>query len=155
MIRRLSLARTLALASLALGLASCSNDLTPPGIESVAGTYTLVSVDGKPMPSPFYQDPTYGIESSYVDGTMTLHADGTWTRQYTIHYNRDHRDPTPYDVHYAASGTYTWTGGALSLTGTEKSGHGSPVPLPADATVDGASITAWLMTGPNARFVRD
>jgi hypothetical protein len=154
--RRLSPARTLALAAVALGLAGCNSGTTVPGQESVVGTYSLVSVDGKPMPSPFYQDPTYGIESAYVSGTMNLKADGTWERAFVIHYNRDHRADVPFDRHYTGSGTYTVSGNAIHFTGTENVTGSAPTPVPpVDAAIQGQAVVVHLTTSPGARFVRN
>lgn len=162
------LLRSLACAAALALLAGCdpsSSLVTPPEVEGpqqpvnavVAGTYKLVSVEGHALPAPYYMDPQYGIESAITTGTMTLAADGTWTRSYTIHYNRDHRDPTPYDVYYSGSGTYTVTGNVVNFSGTEGAHYlaaGSPVP-PVGATVDGKAITVHLTATPGARFVRD
>ena len=69
--------RTVCLALLVLGLAACSSDdggATGPVETSIAGIYSLVSLDGTPMPYLIFEDATG--KSECTGGTLTL-TDGT------------------------------------------------------------------------------
>jgi hypothetical protein len=66
--------RRILLLGCAIALGSCSDPLSP---ENVAGVYTLVSVDGTPL--PFVLEASLGIQSLVTAGQIVLNSDQTCT----------------------------------------------------------------------------
>ena len=83
-------------------LAGCGGD-DPTRFQSIAGRYTLRSVNGSPVP---YADPNGGGE--YLDGFFDLNADGTWGEQLHIFYGRPNTT--------SSTGTFALDGTAITLT---------------------------------------
>jgi len=137
--------RTVCLAFLVLGLAACSSDdggATGPEGTSFAGVYSLISVDGDPIPILILEDANE--KSECTGGTLTLMdgADvysGTFTASYhfrfeqkvqgTVHNNVQDMDGTwerqgssltfDDDGDTQPEATATVSGNRLTLTGND------------------------------------
>jgi hypothetical protein len=107
-----SLLATLAAASLVL--TGCGKDATDPTPSSVAGTYTLTTVNGEPLPFVTSQDETYTAE--ILASTLTLRADGGFTWSVTGR-STDNGQTTTNSQSF--SGTYTVSGPNITLTDSE------------------------------------
>lgn len=99
---------------LALVLAAACNgsDSTTPGA-SVAGTYTLQTVNGSPLPYTYLSSGP--LQKAIVDDAITLTAAGTWTEQ------GDDRTTSNGVVTTSAvsdAGTYSVSGTTLSMAST-------------------------------------
>jgi hypothetical protein len=58
-------------------LAACGGDTSSPANASPVGTFTLVSVDGHPLPASIGSTPSSG--PWFVRGTLTIAASGSYT----------------------------------------------------------------------------
>ena len=90
-------------------MAACGGDgVTEP--DTVAGTYILKTVDGKPMPAVLYEEPGYKFElisSNYVlteAGTFTNNASWRETDNGSVNTGNE-----------SSSGTFTVNGSTLSF----------------------------------------
>lgn len=118
--------RRIIVASLLL-IASCTNGPTAPA--DIAGTYTLVSENGNPLPSD------NGSCCLTLSGTMTLTAGGYELR--TGHRNKVNGQT----FENSESGTYTRSGNTLTFTATGFGGSGFPYLLaPGELSADGRSL---------------
>ncbi len=112
--------RRVFLAFLVFGVTGCSDSIGP---EDIAGTYTLLSVDGEGLPAGFG---TPGLEIEA--GSLTLNQDMTYSTSTTI------VDTMGALVNQSASvGTYTFDQGAITLTPSEGGA--------ASGSVSGATVT--------------
>ena len=95
--------RRVFLAFLVFGVTACSDSIGP---EDIAGTYTLLSVDGEGLPAGFG---TPGLEIEA--GSLTLNQDMTYSTSVTT------VDTMGALVNQSTSvGTYTFDQGAITLT---------------------------------------
>jgi hypothetical protein len=101
---------------------SCGGDSTSPS--SIAGTYTLVSVDGDSLPQgvALYQDSAGGlVEKVLVSGYMLLNSGGTYSESYTFRnteYDPFTVQPTGrvWTDDMTTSGSWTYTGSVITFT---------------------------------------
>ncbi|MEP7065620.1 MAG: hypothetical protein ABI889_06270 [Gemmatimonadota bacterium] len=103
----------MAAASVAM-LAACGSDSTGPKNAGVQGTYTLLSVNGSPLP---YTVPNTGEDVRIVqDATITLGADST----YAVHATGTENGSASTIV--TDAGHYTVSGNQVTFTSTMISG---------------------------------
>lgn len=127
-----------------LALTACGKDSSGPDTGAdIAGTYTLTTVNGSPLPFTTDEDATYKAE--ILASAITLRGDRTFSWSFT---GRSTDNGTPTTDSETFTGTYTVNGSAIRLTDSE--GY-------TDATVADGVITI-VITGPvgtvNLRFVR-
>jgi hypothetical protein len=92
--------------ALGFGLSACSrNDPTEIKDDHV-GVYTLVSVDGNPVPATVFHD---GVTMDVISGVFTINADGTCSSR-TVFV-----PPTGIQITRDASATYTMDGTKLTM----------------------------------------
>jgi hypothetical protein len=111
--------RALASVAIALALVACG-DSTGPTEASIAGTYNLQSVNGLSVPLTVFQ---FGEDKLEITaGSLTLHANNTFSSQLTMRITEDGEVVTESD---SATGTYTRNGNSLvfaadgeTITGT-------------------------------------
>lgn len=102
--------RRLILSLAALALTACGgSDVTTPGetkpaVNSIAGVYTLKTVDGASLPF------TFSDGFIVMTDVMTLRSDNTWSETYT---GRETANSPIQSV--TDAGTYTLEGNALKL----------------------------------------
>ena len=102
--------RRVFLAFLVFGLVACDDDSTGP--EDIAGTYTLVTVDGEALPVVAEEiGTTYVIE--LTAGSATLHEDLTCSLGFTQRVTDNGTVTTGTSTTLC---TYTLNDGALTLT---------------------------------------
>jgi hypothetical protein len=93
----------LALWVVALALAACA---PVPGTDDITGTYTLVSVEGNPLP----YNPAHEVGApEIISSTLTLASDSTF--QMTITFATAPGNPVSRDM----KGTYSLVDGTLSF----------------------------------------
>jgi hypothetical protein len=89
-------------------LTACGDNTGPNG--GIFGTYTLRSIDGVALPWVYFQN---GADKEEVSaGTMSLEAGGTYTK--TVDF-RATRSGVVSTQRLSASGTFTYTGAAITL----------------------------------------
>jgi hypothetical protein len=96
----------LLIAALAL-LAGCENALGPDSNE--VGTYELATVNGKPLPTPFFS-----VE--VLSATVELHEDGSFRTKSTVR-GKDNLGELVVQTD-TDTGQYTRTGNTVTLTST-------------------------------------
>lgn len=102
--------RLVVVAALALA-AACGGDATgPDGGATIAGRYTLQSVDGDLPPIEYVNDDT--LEVHLVSAVVTLHADGTFGDTTTFSVTRGGETTTEIDGY---RGTYQRSGAAVTF----------------------------------------
>jgi hypothetical protein len=106
----ITLAATLFVFSVACG----GGDDGPTGATSHVGNYSLVSVDGDPVPSTLVQGPNYLLE--VTQGSGSINGDNTYSTSLTFREN-DHGTVTT--VTLPSNGTYTRTGNAFIFTDSD------------------------------------
>lgn len=84
---------------------------TAPTNASLAGTWTLQTVNGNPLPFTIYQDGTE--KDDLVGDVITVTASGTFTELSTVRYTANGQ--TFVDT-YEYSGTYVLTGTSVTYT---------------------------------------
>lgn len=105
--------RRVAVAALVLLVAACGKDANDP-IDTVAGTYTLRSVNGQSLPAVVYDDGSYKLEvtaASYV-----LAASGSFTNSISI---RETENGVVTPSTEVDTGTYAVNGTTITLTDAE------------------------------------
>jgi hypothetical protein len=105
------------LCSLVLALAAltaCGGDSGSNPKVSLAGAYSLSTVDGNVLPYILYQDET--LKAEVLRGTFTITGSGTYTENVTIRFTDS---GGVEEAPAICSGTYTQTGNSLTLTETE------------------------------------
>lgn len=104
--------RRYVLASLAMLVIACGGDsaLAP---ESVAGSYTLQTVNGNTLPAVFYQDSQEKDE--FVNGGVALSADNSWSGKLTLR-GTDLTTNQEYGFTAPIGGTYSLKSGSITLT---------------------------------------
>jgi hypothetical protein len=110
---RRRIARTavlLPLVTLAFALVACG-DSTGPSDSSIAGTYSLSTVNGMPVPVTIFQIGDDKLE--IATGTLTLGASNTFNLQIGLRYTEEGVVTTETD---GTTGTYTRNGGSLVFT---------------------------------------
>jgi len=75
------LRKTLAAVALSAALAACSDDSTGPKA-SIEGTYTLQSINGRPLPVTLIGFPSYTLEE--ISGSFTLNANMTFVEVHRL-----------------------------------------------------------------------
>jgi hypothetical protein len=110
-------------------LAGCGGD-DPTRYRSIAGRYTLRSVNGSPVP---YFDLRGGSEigSEYIDGFFDLNADGSWGEQLHTFYYVGSNPVRPYTT--TTTGTFALDGSTITISG--------PGDVARKGTVDGSTLT--------------
>jgi len=96
--------------TLALAIVACGSDSSSaPSNASVAGTWTLQTVNGSPLPFTLASSPAKLELLSYV---VTVTSNGTWTSAQSIRttFNGQATTATTTDA-----GTYTLSGNAVAI----------------------------------------
>ena len=101
--------RRVFLAFLVFGVTACGDDGT--GLEDIAGTYTLQTVDGEGLPAVLDEIGTTFLPE-VTGGSVTLNQDMTCSFTFSL---RETEDGTVTRVTETAVGTYTFNNGAISL----------------------------------------
>ena len=119
----------LAISALAT-LAACGGDsATAPSSTSIAGSYTLRTVNGAPLPVIVVQIGAYKIE--LLNETVVVVDGGTFTQQGSVRITEGGVVSTES---YADAGTYTRNGTAVTFVFNSDGSSGT-------GTVNGATIT--------------
>lgn len=100
----------IAMATLAMSLAACSDITNGLGSYNISGTFQLDTFNGSPLPTIMYQDSFE--QHQLLDETFTIYSDGTYTDDYSVRiYTRNGSTQSSYrDV-----GTYTQNNTALQF----------------------------------------
>lgn len=131
--------RPLVVAAMAAALfTGCDDDATGPDGDTVAGTYTLVRVNGFPPPVPVATFDADGMScvQSATGGTLTLRSDQTWdsSTQVVDECTDDETgEETTSNATLDASGTYAQSGNSLSFQ--------DPVNAPFMGALSGDTLT--------------
>lgn len=96
-----------------LALAGCDSDSTGPDANAHVGTYTLVTVNGSPLPFVVVQVLNDKIE--VTKGSVTLNADGTYSDRVTLRATEGGSTTTEEE---ASTGTYAMNGTSVSFIET-------------------------------------
>jgi len=104
--------RRYVLASLAMLLIACGGD-SAVAPESVAGSYTLQTVNGNRVPAVFYQDSQEKDE--FVSGSVALSSDNSWSGNLTLR-GTDLTTSQEYSFTAPIGGTYSLSSGSITLT---------------------------------------
>jgi hypothetical protein len=123
-----------------LTVAGCNNDSTAPGA-SLAGTYTLQTVNGFPLPFTVTSSGPYS--SDVIAGQIVLDANGNYTGVTT--YNDYSSGTLVGQRNDTITGYWTLSGSQLTLV--DASGQSGPY----YATVSGNQLT---VTGYNSGYVQ-
>lgn len=128
--------RIITLIGLAVTLAACGDDeADPTGPSTVAGTYSLTTVDGQVLPFTVIDLGAY--RAKLASGTLALKSDGTYSFQIGIRIEDSGTIRTQTDDD---AGVWNATGStAVTLTSTEANFSRS-------GTVSGGALT--LQSGP-------
>lgn len=92
-------------------LVACGGDSTGP--KSVAGNYTLRTVNGASVPAVVYQDAQEKDE--ITAGNINLSSSNTWTGLLTVRAT-DVASGQTLTFNSPANGTFTTSGGSITLT---------------------------------------
>ena len=104
----------IATAFLALAAIACGGDSTAPQVDvyaQAAGTYALVSLNGRALPATVFQDAT--IRTDITSASLTLRADRTFTETIDAVNIQGTSQQPERQVH---NGTFTLTGTAAAFT---------------------------------------
>ncbi|HKW49320.1 MAG TPA: hypothetical protein VJN70_17835 [Gemmatimonadaceae bacterium] len=105
--------RRYVLASLAMLLIACGGDKAV-GPETIAGTYTLQTVNGNKVPAAFYQDSLERDE--FISGNVVLADDHSWSGQLGLR-GTDLTTNQPYiNITAPVGGTFSLKGGQITLS---------------------------------------
>jgi hypothetical protein len=103
------------LLALALGtLIACGGGDSSTGASSHVGSYSLLSIDGDPVPSTILQAPKYLLE--VINGSGSLNGDNTYSLSFTV---RENDDGSITQVTVPSAGTYTRSGNAFTFHDVE------------------------------------
>lgn len=129
---------SIAVAAGTLALAGCgSGDDGPMGLDEVAGTYHLETINNAPLPFTTDEDETYKAE--ILSSSITLREDRTFSWAFS---GRSTDNGVATINSETFTGTYTLSGSRLTLTEPEGS---------TDATLADDTITI-VVTGPIGTF---
>lgn len=112
-------------------LAGCGDTSTGPN-ESVAGSYSLRTINGLELPFVIFEEP--GYKEEFLDETITIQDNGTFQQQGRFRYTTD---GVVSIESYTDAGTYSRTGTSVTFRFTS---DGSS----ATATVDNGSLIVAL-----------
>lgn len=104
--------RRYVLASLAMLVIACGGD-SAVAPESVAGSYTLQTVNGNALPAVFYQDTQEKDE--FVSGSVALSADNSWNGRLVLR-GTDLTTSQEFSFTAPIGGTYSLKSGSITLT---------------------------------------
>ncbi len=107
---------------------ACGGDSSTNPSESIAGTYTLRTVNGSALPFTFYSDATTKVE--VTDDAITINEGGTFTETGHTRTTTSGRVTTESIVD---AGTYTRNGTAITFKGSDAT--------PTSGSISGSSLT--------------
>jgi hypothetical protein len=115
-----SLVRLCGVVLMSCSLSACGDSDTRPTPVDIAGTYNLVSANGRNLPAVVTENPATGFRQEVIDGSVELRSDRTFTvrTDYRITNGGDVRESASSD-----SGTYTLTDTAITFTSQPGSGR--------------------------------
>jgi hypothetical protein len=125
------------LAALAMLLVACGGD-NVTGPKSVAGSYTLRTVNGATLPATYYQDNTE--KDQFFGGTITLAADHSWTGTLSVDATAIPSGASLFHGPVPIHGTYSLNGNTVNLTDGENA-------LSFTGTVTGGTMTLGIELG--------
>ena len=102
--------RKLRLALIALAVLACGGDSTAPTNASVAGTWSLRSINGSALPFVVFQDAT--SKEELTSDVFTFTSSGTFTEHTTIRETLSSQVTT---TDQTDDGTYTLNGTAITV----------------------------------------
>ena len=125
------------LAAVAMLLVACGGDkATAPN--SIAGGYTLRTVNGVALPATYYQD---NVEKDqFFGGTITLAADHSWTGTLSVDATAVPSGASLFHGPVPIHGTYSLNGNTVNLTDGENA-------LSFTGTVTGGTMTLAIDLG--------
>jgi hypothetical protein len=106
--------RRFLLAGLAMLLVACGGDKAT-GPETLSGTYTLRTVDGKTVPAVVFEDSQERDE--VLSGSITLSSDKSWSGIRAVRAT-DLTSSQVFPQTFPIGGTYAVSGGSITLTDT-------------------------------------
>lgn len=106
--------RLIPLVALAVAVACGSDSTTQPTVASLAGTWTLQTVNGNPLPFTISQTATDKVE--LLSDVVTASANGTYSENLQI---RETLNGVSQTFTSADTGTFTVNGTAVTLTSTQ------------------------------------
>ncbi len=118
----------------ALGTAACGGDSTGPDSGDIAGTYALQSVadeDGSAQNLPATLPGVFGGGYTFTSGSLTLAANGTYTKAGAFTYSDIITDGDLSDA-----GTFTRSGDELAFVSAENDAY--------TGSIDGSELTIVL-----------
>ena len=107
-------ARLAVMAAMVVAVGACSDSSGPDEGGSIAGTYSLRTVNGSNLPFTVVQLPEFKVE--VVSDVVTLNANNTFSEVFT---SRTTEGTTVTTESETTTGTYTLTGSLLRMTDTE------------------------------------
>lgn len=124
--------------SLLIATVSCDEAATVAGGATIAGTYTLQSVNGDPLPSNFTDN---GTTIQITAGTFTVTANGTFSYSETWSSGTD-----------VTTGTWTLNGDTYTFVPTPT--QQDPNPTNGYGTLSGTTLTLTVTETGQAAVVR-
>lgn len=106
--------RAATLALILVFVAACGGSESPTTPATIAGTYTLRTVNGSPL--PFLVSGGGATKSEIVDGTLTVNDGGGWAESGHLR-NTVNGTVTTSASNFVGSGYYTLSGTAITLSG--------------------------------------
>lgn len=124
-------------------LAACGGDSTAPNAD-VTGNYTLRTVNGANPPTTIFQSSDETVE--LTDGNIMLNADKTWSGVLTVRVTDLTAGGTATTLSLPANGTYTSTGGTLTLIDATDGSHFNGSVGGGTLTISGDIIVPSVLT---------
>ena len=114
-----------------LWLGACSGDATGPDVPATPeGSYSLSTIEAKPLPYSMYADTGYTLE--VTSGSLAINSNGKWVSKITSRETVAGNVSTYVDSTF---GTWIVAQGAATLTNAETSTTSSATWTKADVTV--------------------
>lgn len=124
-------------AALAILLVACGGDKTT-GPATVAGSYTLRTVNGATLPATFYQDDVE--KDQFFAGSIALAADNSWTGSLSVDATSIPSGASLFHGPLPISGTYALNANSITIT---DGAHG----LTFTGTLTGGTMTLAIDLG--------
>lgn len=127
---------TLAMALLVIAPLVSACERTPTEIEpfEAVGTYTMVAINGQPLPALFKYDESYDTQYDYISGQLVLRADSTFSNSYTVRVTKGTlggRTQLGAKTNFFASGSYRVVENSIVFQISSFNGQPQNVEVPA------------------------